>query len=150
MNNVFCKFCHNAGIDDSKCYGHHPGPNCPTLRETICQRCDEKGHTKSNCTFCFYCFEVGIRKEDCYGHYYYQCPTYANIVCSRCNRKGHTQKYCPAPFCNFCYLVGHKIDNCEILKEKKRIDAEKYCNFCEEKGHSIRQCKNPYNSKNRR
>ncbi len=94
-----CTFCLNSGKDKKECYGHFPGPNCPTLAEVECTRCKQKGHTRSKCDkqFCKFCKQFGHNVDDCQ-ELKDKKEVDKDKYCSFCGEQGHTQNRCQSPY----------------------------------------------------
>ncbi len=95
----FCTFCMNAGKDKEECYGHFPGEDCPTLKETVCRKCKQTGHTPTHCKtlWCKFCRNYGHKVEECL-ELKAKKEVDKDKYCSFCGEQGHTYNRCPSPY----------------------------------------------------
>lgn len=115
---LFCNFCSNQGLPEWDCHGHIPGPDCPTLQNTICNYCKESGHTKR------------------------RCPEIQAMICKKCNKIGHSAPRCRAKICSHCNKLGHLLEECnELYKKMQDRNKSKYCGHCNLTGHTLDDCK---------
>ena len=141
----FCPVCKNAGKSKEEYTSHFvrasPEPDaevvCPTLLNTICTNCGEKGHTQKHCKiqrkrekyerFCIVCKNTGKSKEEYTSHFVRAspepdaeiiCPTLLNTCCEYCSEYGHTISYC------------------KIYKQEKKEETENSKDNVSEKQHN--------------